>query len=163
MPSSRQHSYQLFGVGALAHRGLPPFIGGLCGDYSQHRTTMTQAKCCPIFCIWVMVGSSARKRCSSSCFGCVSQVQFIDGYGRRCDHAVQGFAQVKVPQFLFFVPSEDIPLVSCRRLSLPSCFFSSFSSSVAPLWPLGLGILGRGSVRSLLYLYVVTDAGPASH
>ena len=39
----------------------------------------------------------------------------------------------------------------------------SFSSSVAPLWPLGLGFLGRGSVRSLIYFYVVTDAGPASH
>ena len=47
--------------------------------------------------------------------------------------------------------------------SLPSCFCSSFSSSVAPLWPLGLGILGRGSVRSLIYFYDVTDAGPASH
>ena len=34
--------YQLFGVGALAHRGLPPFTGGLCGDHSPHRTTMTQ-------------------------------------------------------------------------------------------------------------------------
>ena len=40
---------QLFGVGALAHRGLPPFIGGLCGDHSPHRTTMTQTKRCPIF------------------------------------------------------------------------------------------------------------------
>ena len=54
MPSSRQHSYQLFGVGALAHRGLLPFIGGLCGDLSPHRTTMTQTKCCPIlhFGLW---------------------------------------------------------------------------------------------------------------
>ena len=45
---------QLFGVGALAHRGLPPFIGGLCGDRSPHRTTMTQTKCCPIlhFGLW---------------------------------------------------------------------------------------------------------------
>ena len=41
--------YQLFGVGALAPRGLPPFIGGLCGDHSPHRTTMTQTKRCPIF------------------------------------------------------------------------------------------------------------------
>ena len=40
---------QLFGVGALAHRGLPPLIGGLCGDHSPHRTTMTQTKRCPIF------------------------------------------------------------------------------------------------------------------
>ena len=40
---------QLFGVGALAPRGLPPFIGGLCGDHSPHRTTMTQTKLCPIF------------------------------------------------------------------------------------------------------------------
>ena len=40
---------QLFGVGALAHRGLLPFIGGLCGDHSPHRTTMTQTKRCPIF------------------------------------------------------------------------------------------------------------------
>ena len=27
----------------------PPFTGGLCGDHSPHRTTMTQTKCCPIF------------------------------------------------------------------------------------------------------------------
>ena len=27
--------YQLFGVGALAHRGLPSFTGGLCGDHSR--------------------------------------------------------------------------------------------------------------------------------
>ena len=27
--------YQLFGVGAPAHRGLLPFIGGLCGDHSR--------------------------------------------------------------------------------------------------------------------------------
>ena len=40
---------QLFGVGALAHRGLSPFIGGSCGDHSPHSTTMTQTKCCPIF------------------------------------------------------------------------------------------------------------------
>ena len=40
--------YQLFGVGALAHRGLSLFIGGLCGDHSPHRTTMTQTKYCPI-------------------------------------------------------------------------------------------------------------------
>ena len=46
--------YQLFGVGALAPRGLPPFIGGLCGDHSPHRTTMTQTKRCPIlhFGLW---------------------------------------------------------------------------------------------------------------
>ena len=42
-------SMELFGVGALAHRGLPPFTGGLCGDHSPHRTTMTQTKRCPIF------------------------------------------------------------------------------------------------------------------
>ena len=54
MPSSRQHSYQLIGVGALAHRGLPPFIGGLCGDHSPHCTTLTQTKCCPVlhFGLW---------------------------------------------------------------------------------------------------------------
>ena len=34
--------------------GLHPFIGGLCGDYSPHRTTMTQTKCCSIlhFGLW---------------------------------------------------------------------------------------------------------------
>ena len=34
--------------------GSPPFIGGLCGDYSSHRTTMTQTKCCSIlhFGLW---------------------------------------------------------------------------------------------------------------
>ena len=43
------HPDRLFGVGALAPRGLHPFIGGLCGDHSPHRTTMTQTKRCPIF------------------------------------------------------------------------------------------------------------------
>ena len=42
------HPDRLFGVGALAPRGLP-FIGGLCGDLSPHRTTMTQTKRCPNF------------------------------------------------------------------------------------------------------------------
>ena len=59
--------HQLFGVGALAHRGLPPFIGGLCGDFSPHRTTMAQTKCCPFFAFWVVVvclsnGSSRSRR-----------------------------------------------------------------------------------------------------
>ena len=46
--------YQLFGVGALAPRGLHPFIGVLCGDHSPHRTTMTQTKCCSFlhFGLW---------------------------------------------------------------------------------------------------------------
>ena len=35
--------------------GSSPFIGGLCGDLSPHRTTMTQTKRCPIFKFWVMV------------------------------------------------------------------------------------------------------------
>ena len=43
----------------------------------------------------------------------------------------------------------------------PRASFLSFSS-VSPLRPLGLGFLGRGSVRSPMYFYVVTDAGPAS-
>ena len=51
---------QLFRVGALAHRGLPPFIGGLCGDHSPHRTTMTQTKCCSIFAFWVMVAAHGK-------------------------------------------------------------------------------------------------------
>ena len=68
-----------------------------------------------------------------------------------------------------FIRAERSSNGSCRShralegSSLPSCFCSSFSSSVAPLWPLGLGILGRGSVRSLIYFYDVTDAGRASH
>ena len=48
-PSTENNPDQLFGVGALAHRGLPPFIGGLCVDHSPHRITMTQTKRCPIF------------------------------------------------------------------------------------------------------------------
>ena len=59
--------HQLFGVGALAHRGLPPFIGGLCGDHSPHRTTMTQTKCCSIFAFWVMV--DANGGCRGICVG----------------------------------------------------------------------------------------------
>ena len=35
--------------------GSPPFTGSLCGDFSPHRTTMTQTKCCPIFAFWVVV------------------------------------------------------------------------------------------------------------
>ena len=40
--------HQLFGVGALAHRGLPLYRGLVRGIISPHRTTMTQTKCCPI-------------------------------------------------------------------------------------------------------------------
>ena len=39
----------------------------------------------------------------------------------------------------------------------------SFSSLVSPLRPLGLGLLGRCDPRALIYFYLVTDAGPASH
>ena len=58
-------------------------------------------------------------------------------------------------------PAEAI--AHLRAHLCPRASVLSFSSSVAPLCPLGLGILGRGSVRSLIYFYVVTDAGPASH
>ena len=50
-----------------------------------------------------------------------------------------------------------------RALLCPRASTLSLSSSVAPLSPLGLGVLGRGSVRSSMYFYDVTDAGPASH
>ena len=46
---------QLFGSRSPCASWAPPFIGGLCGDYSPHRTTMTQTKCCPIFAFWVVV------------------------------------------------------------------------------------------------------------
>ena len=39
----------------------------------------------------------------------------------------------------------------------------SFSSLVSPLRPLGLGLLGRCDPRSVIFFYVVADAGPASH
>ena len=34
--------------------GSSPLIGGLCGDHSPHRTTMTQTKCCSFlhFGLW---------------------------------------------------------------------------------------------------------------
>ena len=41
--------HQLFGVGALAHRGPLSLHRGLCGDHSPHSTTMTQTERCPIF------------------------------------------------------------------------------------------------------------------
>ena len=60
---------QLFGVGALAHRGSSPFIGGLCGDHSPHRTTMTQTKCCSNFAFWVMVAAHGKASMEQSWFG----------------------------------------------------------------------------------------------
>ena len=33
---------------SLCASWAPPLTGGLCGDLSPHRTTMTQTKCCPI-------------------------------------------------------------------------------------------------------------------
>ena len=39
-------------------RSRSPCIGGLCGDHSPHRTTMTQTKCCSIFAFWVMVDAN---------------------------------------------------------------------------------------------------------
>ena len=53
---------QLFGVGALAHRGLPPFIGGLCGDHSPAPHHHDPNETLPNFPIWVMVGSSSPER-----------------------------------------------------------------------------------------------------
>ena len=50
-----------------------------------------------------------------------------------------------------------------RALLCPRASSLSLSSSDAPRSPLGLGVLGRGSVRSSMYFYAVTDAGPASH
>ena len=56
---------QLFGVGALAHRGLSPFIGGLCGDHSPHHHHDPN-ETLPNFPIWVMVGTSTTDwSCSS--------------------------------------------------------------------------------------------------
>ena len=58
-----------------------------------------------------------------------------------------------------FIRAERSSNGSCRShraleaSSLPSCFCSSFSSSVAPLWPLGLGILGPWQ-RSESYLFL---------
>ena len=48
---------QLFGVGALAHRGLTPFTGGLCGDLSPHHHHDPN-KMLPNSAFWVMVGCS---------------------------------------------------------------------------------------------------------
>ena len=100
--------YQLFGVGALAHRGLTPFIGGLCGDHSPHRTAMTQTKCCPIlhFGLWWLhlpvVSHGTEDSVPLAALKNATECAECDG-------------GLKVPQFLFIVPSEDIPLVSCRR------------------------------------------------
>ena len=108
MPSSRQHSYQLFGLRALAHRGLPPFMGGLCGDHSLHRTTMTQTKCCPFlhFGLWWLQLPVVSHGTEDS----VPLAALKDA--TECAECDGG---LKVPQFLFIVPSEDIPLVSYRR------------------------------------------------
>ena len=45
----------------------PPFIGGLCGDHSPHRTTMTQTKCCSIFAFWVLVDANGGCRGIAVC------------------------------------------------------------------------------------------------
>ena len=50
-----------------------------------------------------------------------------------------------------------------RACLCPRASSLSFSSLVSPLQPLGSGLLGRGDPRSFLFLFVVTDAGPASH
>ena len=81
--------HQLFGVGALAHRGLHPFKGGLCGDFSPHRTTMTQTKCCPFFAFWVIVVLREERAQTTvevpQLFGIpveIPQVQFLDKFTR---------------------------------------------------------------------------------
>ena len=69
----------------------PPLTGGLCGDLSPHRTTMTQTKCCPIFAFWVVVvclsnGSSRSHRACDSA-GCSLMLVVLQRvpplYGRR--------------------------------------------------------------------------------
>ena len=87
------HPDRLFGVGALAPRGLPPFIGGLCGDHSPHRTTMTQTKRCPIFKFgswWCFSRQSPQES------DCEINASFAQGCGcvinasRRCGIPVTG-------------------------------------------------------------------------
>ena len=56
MPSSRQHSYQLFGVGALAHRGLPLHRGLVRGSFpAPHHHDPNEML--PNFAFWVMVAA----------------------------------------------------------------------------------------------------------
>ena len=58
MPSLQQQSDQLFGVGALAHRGPSP-IGGLCGKchpLSPHRTNLPREGC-PGYCDTLFYGT----------------------------------------------------------------------------------------------------------
>ena len=99
--------------------GSLPFIGGLCGDFSPHRTTMTQTKCCPIFAFWVVVV-------------CLSNGS------SRSHRALEGS-------------------------SLPSCFFPFVFLLRHSTLALRLGVSGCGRVRSPMFFFVVTEAGPASH
>ena len=75
---------QLFGVRALAHRGLLPFIGGLCGDHFPAPHHHDPNETLPNFPKWVMVGSSSTdwscsSRASPSSLSFVARSQLVLG------------------------------------------------------------------------------------
>ena len=132
------HPDRLFGVGALAPRGLPPFLGGLCGDHSPHRTTMTQTKRCPIFkfgSLWCFSRQSPQES------DCEINASFAQGCGcvinasRRC--GLLRHRSVLGPEFL-----QD------HRASGPSWPRGHYSTYRSP------GVAGRvhGSITYLHYL-----------
>ena len=133
--------HQLFGVRALAHRGLPPFIGVLCGDYSPQRTTMTQTKCCPVFAFWVVVvvreGGAQTTVKVPQLLGFpveIPQVQFLDKFDPPVTHARYACVLDKVV---------DVPVLLCN--GVPQVQSVSFSVDLvvvccfavcAPFWAL---------------------------
>ena len=133
--------------------GSSPFTGGLCGDLSPHRTTMTQTKRCPIFkfgswwcfsrqtpqesdceinasfaqgCACVI---NAARRCGVPSTGCC-------GTGPCLDQTSDGITDHQGQSGLSWrrLAVAKLEVVSARQ---PLHFFSVQVEFLVVLWPLG--------------------------
>ena len=158
--------------------GSPPFIGGLCGDHSPHRTTMTQTKCCPFFKYPLRDGvprcrsgnGDNRKYFRRSALHFKVVISGCAGVGAACDSAGCSLMLVvlqRVPPVYGRRPgqpsSSSLARRACVHYSGCSSFYCMASLEVRPLalpevrkrpWPLrrsrGDGNGGR-FVRSPLF------------
>ena len=97
----------------------PPLTGGLCGDLSPHRTTMTQTKCCPIlhFGTWWLHlpgrGDGHLGRISSTRFLVLPQRQMPKTTSFSHTHLVVLVSDSLQPRYTH-MESPTAPRYSCR-------------------------------------------------
>ena len=134
----------------------PPSIGGLCGDHSPHRTTMTQTKCCPIlhFGLWWLHLPVV----SPSVF-----FLFLRRYGRRsgqpsssslarraCVH-YSGWMTLYCATPLVFVPFKFVYRDTLKLASAPGPFGGRGEMAMAVASSARLAFLRGAVCASMLY------------